>query len=354
MTYHLTDDAVARLPLSRARAELLEEIMSTPVAETSPDTVPPTEVEAGRSPRRSRWAGPIAAAAAVAALVGVPTWLLAGPDEPGGTPVQPAAPAAPVAPDPEGEHAVLDAPGWAIEHLDSSETEGEVRYVNGRRALSVHWRAAAAYDSYVADRDDIGPATETSLLDDPALLWSYAPDDHTVIGPVHGRHFLEVRGSGLPREEYLALLGQLRRVDQAGLESTLRGTGVVTEADRNDVVNDMLTDVTVPLDFDRFSLGVEVPADRYQVGVQVTQAVACAWIEVYADGLEQGDGTLVRRATDAMVDSRGWTVLTDMAETGDWSSAVWDVGPAMAAGTPADRVANLVDCDGDGASGSNP
>ena len=359
---HLTDDAVARLPLSRARAELLEEIMSTPVAETGPDTDPTTDptsadTEATRRPRRSRWAVPVAAAAAVAALVGVPTWLLAGPGDPRETPGQPAGPGASAtsaAPAAEGELAVLDAPGWRVDHLDTSDTEGEIHYVDGGRGLSVHWRAAEAYDDYVADRADIGPVSDIELLGDPAQLWSYATDDHTSIGPVHGRHFLEVRGSGMPREEYLGLLKQLRRVDQAGLESTLRGTGMVTEENRQEVVHGMLSDVTVPSTFDRFSLSLEVPADRYQVGVEVTRSAACAWVAVYAAGQAAGDPGALDAARDAMHESRDWDILTEMARTGDWPAVVWDVGPAMAAGTPADRVANLVDCDGDGVSGSNP
>ena len=75
MTDHLptrlTDDVVSGLPVSVARQELLEEIMSTPVIDTVES--PP------RPPRRTRgWAIAVAAAAAVALVVAVPLWASAG------------------------------------------------------------------------------------------------------------------------------------------------------------------------------------------------------------------------------------------------------------------------------------
>ena len=69
-THRWTDEAVAALPLAQGRAELLEEIMSTPSADT-PTATAPTRPD---RPSPRRWAVPLAAAAAVAALAAAPLW----------------------------------------------------------------------------------------------------------------------------------------------------------------------------------------------------------------------------------------------------------------------------------------
>ena len=58
MNPQLTDDAVAALPLHAGRAELLEEIMQTPVLDDRPLATPDTR-------RRRGWLAPVAAAAAI-------------------------------------------------------------------------------------------------------------------------------------------------------------------------------------------------------------------------------------------------------------------------------------------------
>ena len=148
MTDHLptrlTDDVVSGLPLSVARQELLEEIMSTPVI----DTVDP----ATRPPRRTRgWAIAVAAAAAVALVVAVPLW--ASRDD--GARTCPSSRSRDRAP--RGSARSSLHPAGRSSTSPRSPRRATTHAADGRR-LDVHSRPADQYDSYVADREDIGDA----------------------------------------------------------------------------------------------------------------------------------------------------------------------------------------------------
>lgn len=216
----ITDAEVAGLPVREGRAELLEEIMATPMLETLPPSYD------GEPPRHRRWIVAIGAAAAVATVLGGTAWLGSRDDDRTSLPVT-AAPAEVGS----GDRAVLTAPGWRIRHQDDDRAGGEISYLNGEEQLDIHWRAAADYDGYVADRNDIGTPDEVDVLGRTSLLWSYSADDHTVIRPVEGAYMLEVRGSGMARAAFLDLLGELRLVDEAGLAKHVAATGKVALAE---------------------------------------------------------------------------------------------------------------------------
>lgn len=217
----ITDAGVARLLLRDGRAELLEEIMATPTLEN----VPPSYDEG--PPRHRRWIVAVAAAAAVAAVVGGTAWL--GKEDPAGRD------SLPVTGTPDavgaGDRAVLVAPGWRIRHFDEDRSGGEISYLHGEQQLDVHWRAAAEYDDFVADRNDVGKPDQVDLLGKSSLLWAYSDQDHTVIRPVEQDFALEVRGSGMSRAAFLDLLGELRLVDEAGMAEHVAATGKVSLAE---------------------------------------------------------------------------------------------------------------------------
>ncbi|MFC7361077.1 hypothetical protein [Nocardioides astragali] len=320
MTPRPTDEAVAALPLRAARAELLEEIMSTPVTETRPETT--------REPHHRRWLVPIAAAAAVAALVGVPSWLLAGPEEAREAPASsPSAPATP------GEWVALEAEGWTVTYVAGALGEREVRYENGDAALDVHLRAASSYDTYVEDRQlidapKIDPGTPVQLLGSEARLWPYSATDHTTIGAVAGKVFPEIRGSGMDRASYVELLGRLAWTDEATFEARLPEE-FVADDEQDAVVAEMMAGMATPS-------GFEVPAfeekDRYQLGAKVSGAVACAWLDIFAEARSDGDREAARGAAGALADSRRWPVLQEMKAEGDYPEVIWQFADEVGAG----------------------
>ena len=211
MSPRLTDQAVSELPLAAARAELLEEIMSTSVADR------PT-VQHDEGPRRGRrWVATLAAAAAAAALVAVPSWLLSRDDD---TVSVYAAPAAHV-------WVGLDAPGWNVTYISDPRDGGsEVEWANGEATLNVHLYPADLRDSYVKDRQRIDyPRVDrgapVELLGQPARMWRYSARDRTTIGAVDGAVYPEVRGQGMDEATYVALLARLAWTDEAEFELTL-------------------------------------------------------------------------------------------------------------------------------------
>ena len=317
MSPRLTDQAVSELPLTAARAELLEEIMSTALADR-PD------VQHEEGPRRGRrWVATIAAAAAAAALVAVPSWLLSR-DEP----------AAVVAGAPAHDWVVLDAPGWDVTYIsDPLEGGSEVEWTNGEETLNVHLYPADLRDSYVEDRERIDyPRVDrgapVELLGQPARMWHYSARDHTTIGAVDGDVYPEVRAEGMGEAAYVALLAQLAWTDEAEFEFSLPEQ-FVTAGEADATIAEMLRGI--PL-----APGAEVPSsgenDPYQLGADVARQVVCPWIAEFARASEAGDSRAVEDAQRALAATRDWAFLDAMDAEGDYPEVVWGMSADVNAG----------------------
>ncbi|WP_296605307.1 hypothetical protein [Nocardioides sp.] len=344
MNPKLSDDTVAGLPLSLGRAELLEEIMSTPVL----DDRPAPTVRDERRPRG--WLVPAAAAAVVAVLAaGTAWWAGSTGRAPESTP-----PVAAV-PEPGSFRVVLDAPGWTIEsaYEDSKNHSGEVGYVRGDASLQVNWYPASNYEDRFEDRrhitDPPSDGTPVEVLGLTGSMWAYSADDHTTILPVEERHFLEVRGSGMDQEEYLALLGQLRPVDVAGFDAALPEE-FVAQSERGDAIGAILDEIAatagraLPAGVSRSSVSSD-QSDPYQLGAEVTGQVACAWVRQYAEARDAGDQDLAQQAVDVMATSRDWPVLDRMDRTGDWPESIWEISDRIAAGDVPEDYTQWLGCE---------
>ncbi len=321
MNRPITDAGVAGLPVHEGRAELLEEIMSMTEQE-SPDVPDLAE----RRSRRAPWLSAIAAAAAVAAVVGGVMWL-------GGMREDRVEPAPADGGYGSGDRAVLDQAGWEVDNLEDDPGQGgEVAYVKGDQQLSVHWRLAASYDDYVADRNDNGSPEQVDLLGKASLMWAYSATDHTVIRPVEGDYTLEVRGSGMDEAAFRALLDDLVLVDENGLEESLPDAAIL-DAERPAAVKALLDELPLPEGFDRAGL-VSHELSRYHLIADVTGAVTCAWVERYDAGRKAGDAAAVSEAQDALRTARQWPMLQEIVDEGDWSEAVWQYADIVVAGAP--------------------
>lgn len=324
MNANLTDDAVAALPIHAGRAELLEEIMQTPVLDDRPAASPDAR-------RRRGWLAPVAAAAAVAVLAAGTAWWAGqhGPDP---------EPAPPVAGGPvpgDAFRAVLDAEGWTVEDVydDAKYDTGDIGYSKGDASLEIDWYPASGYDSRYDDRrhitDPPSDGTSVDLLGLPASMWAYSADDHTVIRSVENGHFLEVRGSGLTEEQYVALLGDLRLVDADGFEAALPND-YVTDAERDSRIDAMLDGIDrvaeplLPAGMDRSSITSD-QSDPYHLGADVTGQIACAWVAQFAEAKRSGDEFAAEQAVGVMETSYNWPVLKQMNDRGDWPEWIWSM-----------------------------
>lgn len=322
MTPRITDEQVAALDLAQGRAQLLEEIMATPVL----DRVHHADGRRGRSP----WVAVVAAAAAVTLVVGGATWLGSRHDPRGvDTPVAGGSPAST-----DGYRAVLTDPGWRVADLyDPGDGRGgSISYTRAQVDVEIDWYPADTYGSYVQDRQvDLGDPDTIDVLGEISKLWTYDDRDFEVMRPAAQGHFLAVRASGLTREDFLGLVAGLRMVDEEGFAAAL-GDSAVTPANADRVVAEILDDVPLPDGFPPPSLD-RAYLSRYQAIAEVTGPVACAWARQYDEGRAGGDQQAVDEATAAMVGSRQWAALREIADQGGWAESIWSLGREMTEGT---------------------
>lgn len=335
--HRIHDRDVARLPLQDARADLLEEIMATPVVDQLDQ----------RTPRRPApaWLAVPAAAAAIAAIALVPAVRssFADPEQaPAATgPSAPAVPSVPSASSPstEPEHAVasvpggkyvaLGAPGWDLTFLYSGGGETDIAYEKGEQSLEMVQYPADAYDSYLEDRRHVSDPVATDLLGKPSSTFTYSANDHATMRPAENGSFLEVRGSGMDLAAYHALLDRIVQTDERGLAASVPAD-VVTPFNRHEAVTHLLQGVDAPDGFTAADVEITGFNDAYQSAATVAGSVGCAWLDVYADG-----GPAARqRALAALDDSSDWPLLQGMADRGDYPEVFWGLADQLRAGQP--------------------
>jgi len=337
----LTDDAIAGLPLDRGRADLLEEIMSTPVLDEPPAAVPDTE------PRRSWWV-PAAAAAMVAVFALTGAWWAAdpAPEQHADTP-----PAATLAPD--GQYVVLDAPGWTLTSTSGSVWSRSVIYDRGDQNLDINWTPAPEYRSLVADRRRINrPPSDgepLEVLGLPAQMWAYYPDEHTAIREPQGGWAIEIRATGMEESAYRRLLDQLRLVDEAGFEAALPPE-YADSGDRDERVADLVAGIQEHVDplfpDGRQHVITSYAFDPYYLGVDVVSAVACAWFDDLVAARAAGDAGREQRALDALGTAREWPVLQEMTAKGTYPQMLWGTIDLATDGEVPDWYADGLGCAG--------
>jgi hypothetical protein len=339
---NISDDHVAELPLHHGRAELLEEIMRTPVLDNRPVASTPA------GPRRIGWLVPVAAAVAVAALVAGSAWWASG-HGPGPSEVGVAG-----APAPGEYRAVLQAPGWKVDNVYVDTDSGELSYTKGDLQLEVTWYPASSYDDYVEDRRHIteppADGMPIQVLGRSAQMWAYNAQDHAAIREVQEGHWLELRASGMGKAAYLALLDQLRLVDQAGFEAAMPET-FVDGSERQEAVEGILAgigryvDPLIPPHSQRAGFSSD-QNDPYHLGVDVAGAVACEWIAEFADARSAGDQQRMDRAATVLATSHEWPVLKRMADQGGYAEVLWQLADEVTAGQVPDWYADGLGCEG--------
>jgi hypothetical protein len=338
----LTDDAVSRLPLRAGRAELLEEIMTTvaPDRQTAEPTEPPV--------RRRGWLVPAAAAVVVAGIaVSSLGWPHLGGDS--GRDGQDRDPSVASALElPQGQAVVLDAPGWEVESLG----DDGVQFRKGDAGLEITSYPEDGYGSYVADREHIvdppAPGQPIEVLGRGAQMWAYSKDDHTAIREVADGRWLEVRGQGMDRAAYLALLDQLRLTSETEFDASLPD-GYVTGDERSEAGQQIVDDIEAVSgaglpDGASLELGDGESQDRYQFGAEVVGAYACAWLEAYENAQTHGQPDQAAAAQRVLGTSRDWPILAEMDKTGDYPEVLWQLADEAVAGRVPDSYREGLGC----------
>jgi hypothetical protein len=211
---------------------------------------------------------------------------------------------------------LVTAPGWAVTSANEFEPDqGEVQFGNGKRALSMTWYPADAYQDYYKDRSFVQRTSMTFPELGRSRTVRYSSTDFATMLEPQGDVFLEIRAN-LPADEYKTVL---RSLEPVGVDTWLRAmpATVVGPSDRSSAVAEIVADMPVPpgLDLTRWESEAAV-LDRYQLIAGTASLVACGWLDRWADGVKRGDAAMAAEATKAMQTARGWDALIEIEAQG--------------------------------------
>ena len=226
---------------------------------------------------------------------------------------------------------LLDQQEWRVSYIDQYGTkDGEIAFRNGSGEVELHWRAATLHDSFVQDRQaDAESSSVVRIMGREARVFEYtgAPD-FTALW-LDEDLSLELRAPAGDLDEFETIAAALEGVDEDAWLAAMPPDTVLPE-ERAETVDQMLADVPVHPDVDVDELkSDDSVGDRYQVGAEVTGAVACAWIGQWLDARANDDAGAAREAVDAMATAREWSILIEMKDQGGWTEAVWGYADAV-------------------------
>jgi hypothetical protein len=311
------DDDVAALDLGAADAELMEAIVATRIEE---------ENDVREPVRRRTRVRAIAAATAIAAVSLIAAGIVTG----GGSQPPYGALARSVA---EANPRILPGtPGWEVVRADEFTVDhGEMTFSDGTRSMDVHWEPADQYRDHVEKGSIEGEdRSEIEVLGRRGTIWRYkgTTDYVTVLSP-ESSTYTYFRGDLGSENAYRAVLADLRSVSVDEWLDAMPESVVRPDA-RAATVDAMLRDIPLPPDFDTAPLRTgEAVKDRYQLGAQVTGAVACGWLDRWTLQLGSGNQRQADEATAAMQTSHEWDVLLEMNDEGDYPEVLWEIADAM-------------------------
>jgi hypothetical protein len=227
---------------------------------------------------------------------------------------------------------LVDEPGWEVTRADELGVDyGEMTLASGDRRLDLKWLPAGQYQSAVDKRademDDLATAPAAGV---EARVFRYPGTNDYVAVWRQGDYMVEARGLAADADAFRTTLASLHEVDVDTWLSAMPAS-VVVPASQAEVIDEMLVGIPLPPGFDPTTIRTsDAVRDRYQLGAQVSGAVACAWIERWVAARDEGDETGARAAVEAMATSRTWPVLLEMDDEGDYPEALWDYAAAMA------------------------
>jgi hypothetical protein len=227
---------------------------------------------------------------------------------------------------------LVDEPGWEVTRADELSVDyGEMTLANGGQRLDLKWLPGDQYENAVekrvAEMDDLGTAPAAGI---EARVFRYPGTNDYVAVWLQGDYTVEARGLAADADAFRATLASLHAVDVDTWLSAMPES-VIVPARQAEVIDEMLTGIPLPPGFDpRAIRATDAVRDRYQLGAQVSGAVACAWIERWVAARDAGDEARAREAVDAMATSRTWPVLLEMEDDGDYPEVLWEYAAAMA------------------------
>lgn len=322
-----TDEAVASPSLAPVMADLREQIMET-------DTVRPrqhadvTKLAQGGTRRRPRRRYRLIGASAAAAVLAVVAVVVGVGDDSSSAYAAEVVAVAEASP-----RLLIGNEGWQVTRADELNAEqGEMTFEQGARSADLHWRPADTHVEFVEDRRDGSDLEEPVVIaGDEGVLFRYAGTDTFTALWLRGEHSLELRIDGTSENEFRRVADTVQAVSVETWLDALPES-VVRPADRSDAVTEMLTGLPIPDSFDRSALDGVQASDRYQLGAQVSGAVACGWLDQWDAADRAGDEDRKAQAAEALATSPTWPILLEMNDEGDYPEVVWEYSAAVNGG----------------------
>jgi hypothetical protein len=331
--------------LQGADRALLDDIVSSPAVTRRP-------VAARWSGFTRRLAGPIAAAAAVTAVLTVVAIENRADAPPVAAPSAPAGTAPALTPDltlkaaEDNPRLLIDEPGWkATTVYGFAEKTGTIDFSDGDRDLEFNWYPADQYDSYYRDRLGVS-APEPATVDGMAgSRFTYSATDFAVMLKPRNGLFVEMRTGikGWTRAGFDQVLPHIKQVDARTFLAAMPPE-IVTPERAAAAADKVLADIPLPPGFDRSAVENLGANDPYQFGAEVTKVVGCGWIDSWKQARASGDYPRAKRAVEAMSSSHHWKVLKQMESEGAWSQSFWEIADSMAAGHLVSGYAESLEC----------
>lgn len=295
----MTDDEIGRL---LAAADPLRREALRPVAAPAPDpwlreaimttTSTSTPRLPRRSPIRSRFAIPLGVGALTAtALLGLTVLTPIGDRAPGTADDRPVvgaaapAPPTPSAPLPAPYAAVL-APGWGVVSAVGLAAgvpapDGDAVYVNGPDKLDLHLEPADRYEGLRADRASTGTVVADRIGDSEAQVIDQGAGQFQALWVIGDRTF-ELSGASFDSVTEFRDVAASVVLDYAGPSRI--DAGSVAPGEYGAEVDRLLAGVPLPPGLTAADLS-DSPSimERETVGTWAYRAVACSWIERWAE-----------------------------------------------------------------------
>lgn len=151
------------------------------------------------------------------------------------------------------------------------------------------------------------------------------------------------------RDQFFDAVNALRVVAEDQWEAALPETSVKSAA-RGQEVDRMLVGIPQPPNFTVDDLRRGPAIKRDSLGIEVTRAAGCGWIESWSAARRAGNAALEKAAVDAMATSRQWPVLHEIQSVPSWPKGIWSYADAMAGDgrmgvqTVEERAVNLLGC----------
>ena len=232
---------------------------------------------------------------------------------------------------------LLDEPAWKVTYVNEDSTQdGEMRFTKtaggAATTVSLNWRSGALAD-WIRDRADSSTATsKTRVLGATATVFADRPAGATSLWVYDGR-VMELTTQVGDMQSLDELLTTLQPVSTEAWIAALPPDAVPT-ADRTEVVAQMLRGIPLPPGFTPADVpGQGLTNNRYQLGADVTGAVACTWLKQWSQARVAGDEAKVKQAIDAMATAPSWPILQEMRSQGAYPAVLEDFAKAMPSGT---------------------